>query len=288
MRNQKESDGGAQGKGLAKRLLAHLARWLPRLGKIHLDLEYQKAHDFKNLFHPKNGVDYEWVTGYARQIYDQFDQADQVLDAKAESIIKVLGGGSGLLTLGAILNLPKLPTGVLWCLAVALVLALLGIFFAAWVRMPRQAFLPPSIAWALAYSDHYGKDAENKFLAQWHLACEGMRLAVRNKARGVTLATWFASAALAAVSLAFFVAILKIDEVNASNPAGGVQQMVQNPGSENSTPPAPDPSGVTQTPEPALQAEPQVINRGAPATTAEPQSIRFGRNVRDGAGESKG
>jgi GNAT superfamily N-acetyltransferase len=64
MRNQKESDGGAQGKGLAKRLLAHLARWLPRLGKIHLDLEYQKAHDFKNLFHPKNGVDYEWVTGY--------------------------------------------------------------------------------------------------------------------------------------------------------------------------------------------------------------------------------
>jgi hypothetical protein len=54
--------------------------------------------------------------------------------------------------------------------------------------------------------------------------------------------------------------------------------------SQNQTPPAPDPAGASQTPEPAAQAEPQQVNRGLalePAACAEPQSIRFSR---DGVG----
>ena len=159
-------------------------RWLNRQlpTKIHDDPAYQKAHEFKNTFSPKQDVDYDWIEDYARLIYDRFDQADQTLDAKAESIIKVLGGGTGLLTLGAIINLPKLGLPVAIGLAISILLALVAITFAAWVRLPRQTFLPPSVGWAMSYADWYRDDARRKFLAQWHLACEGVRLTVRAKA----------------------------------------------------------------------------------------------------------
>jgi len=51
--------------------------------------------------------------------------------------------------------------------------------------------------------------------------------------------------------------------------------------SQTNTPPAPDPSGVPQTPDPAIFAEPQTFERAAssgarqPAQQAEPQSIQF-------------
>jgi len=51
--------------------------------------------------------------------------------------------------------------------------------------------------------------------------------------------------------------------------------------SQDNTPPAPDPSGSSQTPDPAISAEPQVFEKGVgsgewdPAAQAEPQSLQF-------------
>jgi len=190
-------------------LIDVFSKWANRLfpTRIHDDPAYQKAHEFKDTYSPKEGVEYDWVRDYARLVYDRFSQADESLDAKAESIIKVLGGGSGLITLGAILSLPNLGLPVAIGLAISLLVALVAIAIAAWVRVPRQTFLPPSVAWALTYADFYRDAAPNKFLAQWHLACEGVRLAVRAKARGVKIATWCAFAAIAALTLSFFIAI---------------------------------------------------------------------------------
>jgi hypothetical protein len=183
--------------------------------------------------------------------------------------------------LGAILNVSKLGLPVAIGLGVSLLLALIAIGTAAWVRVPRQTFLPPSVGWALAYADFYGDDARDKFLAQWHLACEGVRLAVRAKARGVRVATWWAAAAILALTLSFVIAICTIDVV-ADDQAPGGARMSQD--SQQNTPPAPDPAASQQTPEPAATAEPQTIEAGAssphaqPAEQAEPQSLQFGQD----------
>jgi len=116
------------------------------------DPEYQEAHKSKETFSPKEDVDYDWVHEYALLIYDRFDQAEKALDAKAESIIKFLGGGSGLLTLGAIVNLRDLGLPVAMALGVSLLLALVAIGVAAGVGLPRQGFLPRSVARGLAYA----------------------------------------------------------------------------------------------------------------------------------------
>ncbi|MFH1920580.1 MAG: hypothetical protein ABIP48_11920 [Planctomycetota bacterium] len=176
-------------------ILNWLSRQLP--SKVHDDPAYQKAHEFKNIFSPTEGVNYDWIEDYARLIYDRFDQADQTLDAKAESIIKVLGGGTGLLTLGAIINLPKLGLPVAIALAFSVLLAL--------------------------------------------------------------------------------VAICTMNSVPKEQSCGGASM---SPDSQHNTPPAPDPAGSQQTPNPATSAEPQSIDRDAtsaqpgPAEQAEPQSIQ--------------
>lgn len=111
------------------------------------------------------------------------------------------------MTLGAIVNLPRLGIVVPIVLVVTLILALVAIFIAAWVRVPSETFLPPSVGWAIRYAEHYRDASEPRFLAQWHLACEGMRLAVRAKAEGVKRATWWAGASLASLAFAFIIAI---------------------------------------------------------------------------------
>lgn len=266
-------------------LIDWILKWANKVlpTRIHDDPAYQKAHEFKDTYSPKEGVNYDWIQDYARLIYDRFNQADELLDAKAESIIKLLGGGTGLLTLGAILNLSKLglPAGI--GLGISLLLALVAIAIAAWARVPRQTFLPPSVAWALKYADSYGDAAPSKFLAQWHLACEGIRLAVRVKARGVKVATGFAFAALVALTLSFFIALCIMNNDANGQLSGGARMSSD---SQNNTPPAPDPSGSPQTPDPATAAEPQSFERAAspgepqPAEQAEPQSIRYSRDSR--------
>ena len=194
-----------------RRFLSLIGKWLerrlPKPTDVRFDAEYASAHRFKNAFTPQQGVDYHWVQTYAREIYRRLDEADQVLDAKAESIIKLLGGGTGLLSVGAIVNLPRLSGPVAACLLIALVLALAGIVIAARVRVPSQAFLPPTTGWAVRYAESYGDAAEDMFLGQWHLASEGRRLALRAKAIGVKYATWLAVAALTTVALSFVVAL---------------------------------------------------------------------------------
>lgn len=255
--------------------------------KIQDDPAYQSAHRFKDTYSPKEGVDYDWVEDYAKLVYDRFDKTDEALDAKAESIIKVLGGGSGLVTLGAILNLPKLGLPVAIGLGISVLLAFVAIGIAAWVRVPRQTFLPPSVAWALKYADFYEDAARSKFLAQWHLACEGVPLAVRAKARGVRVAMWWAVAALAALTLSFFIAVCTMRGDTNVQPSGDPPMSSD---SQNNTPTTPDPSGSQQTPDPAVSAEPQSFEKGAtsgqvqPAQQAEPQSIRFSKDSGKAAG----
>lgn len=194
-----------------QRLVKCLRSCFPRPSRVHLGQEYLDAHNFKNSFRPRDETDYTWVAEYAQIVYTRLDQADQTLDSKADALIRVLGGGAGLLTLGMVANIAKLSGPVVFALGIALAFALASICFAALARLPRETFLPPSIAWALTYADAYGMKASAQFLAQWHLTCEGMRLLVRAKSLYVKYATWLAILCFGAVALSFLVAACTMD-----------------------------------------------------------------------------
>ena len=275
--------------GRLRRFFAFIQNWLNkhlfRPKNIRLNPDYARAHRFKNAFIPQEGVDYGWVRTYVRESYGKLEQADQNLDNKAESIIKLLGGGSGLLSIGAIVNLSRLSGWVAVCLLISLVFALAGIVFAARVRVPSQTFLPPSIGWAIRYAEVYKGAAEDTFLAQWHLASEGTRLALRVKSAWVKYATWLAVATLITVALSFVVALGTMDWNDPSRDAGGVSMKRDSDSQRDTAPLPPDPDAAPQSPppnppsEPRLQAEPQQIEKAQPpvdpATSAEPQSIQF-------------
>jgi hypothetical protein len=260
---------------------------LTRPSRIHSDEAYRRANVFKDRFQPRDDVDYAWIQTYSREVYSRLEQADQTLDTKAESIIKLLGGGTGLLALGALINAPKIGILPVICICAALLAALFAIFSAAWVRVPRESFLPPSIAWAISYAHRYAKPAD-QFLGQWHLACEGMRLAVLAKAAGVRLATWLAVTAILFLALSFIAALFTIEPGIPDNPEQAMASATEQP---NEFPPAPAPSGIPQTPdpqfyegptmqgpEPARIAGPQSLEKnGDPSSIAGPQIIRHER-----------
>src|SRR5204863_6890606 len=64
--------------------------------------EYQKAVNYREQFTPKEGINYSWVCQYSRESYEWLHQIFTSLDEKADSVIKHLTGGTGLLALGAI------------------------------------------------------------------------------------------------------------------------------------------------------------------------------------------
>src|SRR5262245_1635135 len=73
--------------------------WLPKSYKIEEDPDYASAVAFNAKFTPKEGKNYGWVLTYAEQNYKRLEGAFNDLDAKADNIIKYLGGGLGLLGL---------------------------------------------------------------------------------------------------------------------------------------------------------------------------------------------
>lgn len=254
--------------------------FFPNPAEVFQEQEYQDAYEFKCNFIPEDEADYDWVSDYAKQNFEQFQLADQTLDAKAESIMKVLGGGSGLLSIGAIINLPKIDLYVAITIFVSLVFALLAVGFAALVRVPRNTFLPPSVAWALDYVRAYDKDARNRFLAQWHLVCEGSRLSLRAKAKGVRNATWLGIISIGGLALSFLVAVSNNDWSDKSEQKDTkVEQKMTQENPQASSSSAPNPSGVPQTPpqgasDPQANANPVIIQNADPAAKAGPQTIQ--------------
>ena len=257
--------------------MAFLNRFLPPPSQVFTDPDYVAAYEFKNTFTPTDGKDYAWTVDYAKFTFAQLQHADETLDRKAESIMRTLGGGSGLLSLGAVLNLSKIGTAPAFAIAAALLLALLAVLAAAWVRVPRNVLLPPSVAWALSYVDAYDKSQE-RFLAQWHLACEATRLSIRAKAWGVALATWLGVASVCAVAISFIIAFATMTDSQTS--IAKDQNMTQNSSDEGGNS-APDPSAAPQTPPPTVadpqnKANPQSVQANEnPAQQAGPQTLQF-------------
>jgi len=156
-----------------------VAGWLRKVRLAEPDDDYEKsdeykaALDFYRSFKHEDGVDYSGVVAYACELYERYDKTDKTLDDKADSIIKYLGGGSALITFGALATLKTdtfisciLGLFALISLVPFLVCALFAVRYAIQVRRPRSAATLPSVEFAVRIA-HYYKTTEEIYLNLW-------------------------------------------------------------------------------------------------------------------------
>lgn len=243
-----------------------------------------EAKSFAKSYVPKDGADCEWVKSYAHFIFDKLVEADRGLETKAENMVKLLGGGTGLLTLGALANLSRLGTTPALVFAIGLCFALVAVVVAVRAREPQDSFLPPDIKTALEYADAYENVAEARFQAQWHWTCEKLKAANVKKARSVAWAFRWATIAIATITLSFLVAIFTMDRNDKPASDGGQSMAEEQAGqSQGTNSESPSASSQPASANPATQAQPQTIQKTHdPASKAEPQVYKFSR---DGHGE---
>src|SRR5207249_532630 len=87
-----------------QREVDELEDWLK--GKFRWDHHeaYKKAELFCKTPWVRKTWDYSWVRDYAKERLKQFDQNFDSLDGKADSIIKYLGGGTGIIAIASFLS----------------------------------------------------------------------------------------------------------------------------------------------------------------------------------------
>ncbi len=150
--------------------------------------DYNDAVDFFKNFEKKDKVEYGWIMKYAKDLQERFEKTDGKLDEKADSIIKYLGGGSALLTFGALVSIkPEKPeTCLLGLIALvslipSLCFALLAVQAALRVRSPQSAATPPPLTKAVHLAENYAsaEEAELNLVLICHPICEAY--AYRNK-----------------------------------------------------------------------------------------------------------
>jgi hypothetical protein len=169
--------------------------------------DYKKALEFNSKHEPRSDRDYKWIWQYAEQNFLRWEDANKYLDEKADSLIKYLGGGTGLFTILSITSAKSETLGIIAWAIPAVVAALIATAFAIWARTPATAFAPPSIEGAIIYTNEFAEKDRAVFLGQWHLASEGMRLAVKLKAGRVKFASVLYVTALILLLIPLIVAV---------------------------------------------------------------------------------
>ena len=149
--------------------------WVSQTWKADLDDDYVKSAEYQaelkkyNDFVQQDDIKYDAVFDYARDLYDRYDKTDKLLDEKADSIIKYLGGGSALATFGALASIKTdspfsafMGMIALVFLIPSLVAATRAVYFAIKVRRPRSAATLPPVSWAVSMADWYKTDDKIK------------------------------------------------------------------------------------------------------------------------------
>jgi hypothetical protein len=173
--------------------------------------EYQEAETFKRTIEPTQASEsYEWVWDYSKDVYDRISKMNSVLDDKANDIVKYLGGGTGIFTVGLLSNMDNSNVSVfVWALP-SYFFALFSIWLAILARKPNTAYSPPSVKSAFEYADDSDMEKPKaSFIGQWHLACVGMRQSVAIKSIRVEAATWMFFCAIGLLILPVMFAVWK-------------------------------------------------------------------------------
>ena len=148
---------------------------------------HQSAVVFMEESRAKDGTEYKWVWEYAKGLWEYRAKSLSSIEDKADSIVRYLGSGTGLFTIGVLAKIDASNNYLVWWTLPALLCALFSIFVAVWVKKPDVVPSPPAIDNAKAYADGLGTEwkATAAFLGQWHVACVDMKLLCSRKAKMV-------------------------------------------------------------------------------------------------------
>ncbi len=183
--------------------LERVSNWIYTIWKSKSDddfqtsPEYLEAVEFWKSFSEKDGVEYDGVITYARELHERYDKTEKLLEAKAESVIKYLGGGSALLTLGALASLRTdtreaciVGATAIFSLLPSLCFAVAAISAAINVSMPRAAATLQTVEFAVSMAEYHKtkKKAELDLMLLLHPICETLHYRNLKKAQFVELA----------------------------------------------------------------------------------------------------
>jgi hypothetical protein len=143
--------------------------------------DYKAALNYYREFQQREDVDYSAAISYARELYDRYDKTDKLLDEKADSIIKYLGGGSALITVGTLISIKgdNYSSCVLAIVAIvsllpSLACAIYAVSNAIQGRRPRASGSLPPVKFAVEIAE-YNKSKEKIEPSLWlifHPICE--------------------------------------------------------------------------------------------------------------------
>ena len=138
---------------------------------------------------------------YGEDLWKFRNDVFKALDEKADSIIKYLGGGTGLFALGVIAKADTSNAWLIKWVLPSLVLAILSVGFAIWARFPKETPGLPSVKdLVIGYLDKV-PDEMSQFVWQWHYACVHMKIVCDNKGWWIMLSSWAYCGAIACLCL---------------------------------------------------------------------------------------
>lgn len=158
---------------------------------------YKKALEEYRQFEEKADVDYAPVIEYARDLHDRYEKCDELLDEKADAIIKYMGGGTALFAFGAIISIktddPRsraLAITLLTALLPSLICAVFAVLMAIWVRTPRSVAYLADVGWARRMAEFHKTKPEFELHTYLMLSpiCEAAHFRCLKKARWLSFA----------------------------------------------------------------------------------------------------
>lgn len=180
--------------------------WLRAI--VEADEDCRKARRFAGRFKPKEGEDYTWSYEYAEGAYSRLADTMDALDAKADSIVNYVGAFSGF----AVIALAYEAVTVDWTLGIAVfptfICAVVAIAMAAKARRPAAIPQPPSVEDALRFVHVHGSESKARFIPQFHVATQAMRVVASAKGALVRSASHFFVWSVVLLVVPLFAALL--------------------------------------------------------------------------------
>ncbi len=173
--------------------------------------EFQKANEFARHVVAVEGKEYEWVWDYAKDLVARKLDFFKMLDDKADTIIRYLGGGAGIFALGVLAKIDSTNWHIALMAIPALLASVVAVFFAIRCRVPSQGSGSTSIQTAKEVFADQSIDAMHAkaaFLGQFHLTATVLEIASRHKSRCIIVASWCYFAAIALLILPIITAVV--------------------------------------------------------------------------------
>lgn len=149
---------------------------------------YKQAVDYARNDRAK-ACEYDWVASYSTRAIERYYDVFRSTDGKADSIIRYMGGGTGLFAITLISKADSTPWYVILSAFPAFIVAVCSIACAARIRAPTDIPALPMPRQARRYAERHGDQSEGEFIAQMNTVCVGMALVNAKRAKSLDKST---------------------------------------------------------------------------------------------------